>query len=244
MRRRWVGVWLCGLALAATMPVSAQSVPVQSVDDLVAKNLQSKGGIDKLKSVQSIKQTSKISMAQGGGPETVIVYSKRPNFVRQEISVAGKQVVMAFDGKTPWGINPIVGMAAPFVVMGPQADAIRQQSDFDGPLLDYKARGYRLELVGLETVGGRQLQHLRLIDTKGQVQHYYLDPETGLEARITFATDTGEFEQELSDYRDVDGLKVPFSIKFLANGVQQSLVSVQKVEVNVKLDDAMFRMPK
>lgn len=244
MRRRWVGVWLCGLALVATMPVSAQSVQsAQAVDDLVAKNLQSKGGIEKLKSINSIKQTSRIAMAQGS-PETVVVYSKRPNLVRQEISVAGKQVVMAYDGKTPWGINPIVGMTAPFVVMGPQADAIRQQSDFDGPLLDYKGRGYHLELVGLETVSGRQLQHLRLIDTKGQVQHYYLDPDTGLEARITFATDTGQFEQELSDYRDVDGLKVPFSIKFLANGVQQSVVTVQKVEVNLKLDDAMFKMPQ
>jgi outer membrane lipoprotein-sorting protein len=241
MRRRWVGVLLSGLAFVAAMRVSAQTVP--SVDDLVAKNLQSKGGIEKLKSIQSIKQTSRISMPQGG-PETIVVYSKRPNLVRQEIAVAGKQVVMAYDGKTPWGINPIVGVTTPFVVMGPQADAIKQQSDFDGPLLDYKAHGYRLELVGLETVSGRQLQHLRLIDTKGQVQHYYLDPETALEARITFATDTGEFEQELSDYRDVDGLKVPFSIKFLANGVQQSVVTVQKVELNPKLDDAMFRMPK
>jgi len=238
-RRSFMGI-VCGLALLALVPVP---VSAQSVDEIVARNLQAKGGLDKLRSIQTIRQTSKVLMPQGTS-ETVVVLSKRPNLLRQEITVGGKKVVFAFDGKTAWAVNPLVGVGTPVVVMGPQAEAIRQQSDFDGPLVDYRARGSKLELVGLETVNGRQLHHLRLIDKNGQTQHYYLDPETGLEARITFATEGGEFEQEFSDYRDVDGIKVPFSVRMLANGVAQSTFTVQKVEFNAKFDDAIFKIPK
>jgi outer membrane lipoprotein-sorting protein len=225
----------------------ATSAWAQSVDEIVARNVEAKGGLERLRAVQTVKQTSKLTMSNSD--MTLIVYAKRPNLVRQEITIVSRaggpgpqKVINSYDGKTAWMINPMAGSTSPIAVMGPQADAIREQSDFDGPLVDYKTRGYRLDFVGTETVNGRRAHHLRLTDRAKRVQHLYLDAETGLESKIIITTDNGSVEQELTDYRDVEGVKVPFSIRTTANGVQQSVLTIEKVEFNVKIDDAIFKL--
>ena len=239
MHRRVLGV----LITAAAIVVPATAAHAQTVDELVAKNVQAKGGMDKLKSVQSLKQTGKVSFQ--GVDATQIVYAKRPNLLRQELNMKGQLVIMAFDGRTPWMINPMLGAGAPIAMSGPQADMIRDQSSFDGPLIDYKAKGYLLEIVALETLGDRKVHHLKLTDKNRQVQHCYLDAETGLEVKLVSQNEIGQsFEQEMSDYRDVDGIKIPFSIRTLSNGVVQGQITVEKVEFNVRIDDAIFRMPR
>jgi outer membrane lipoprotein-sorting protein len=97
-------------------------------------------------------------------------------------------------------------------------------------------------LAGIETQAGRRVYHLQVTDKSGQAQQIYLDAETGLETRIVTQGAGGTFEQDLSDYRDVSGIKVPFSIRMVANGVQQSAITVSKVEFNVPLDDRLFKM--
>ncbi len=231
------------VAVLALFVVGAgRSAVAQTVDELIARNLEAKGGLAKMRSIQTVKQTRRFNLQGMEAP--VVMYSKRPNLVRQEISTAGRLVVMAFDGTTPWIVNPLTGSSAAIAVLGPQADAIRQESDFDGPLVDYRSKGTTIDLVGTETAGKSKVYHLKMTSKSGVVQHYYLDAETYLEVRLVTETDTGNIEQELSDYRDVDGLKIPFRIRTLANGVVQSETRVDAVEFNVKIDDAIFRMPR
>jgi outer membrane lipoprotein-sorting protein len=215
----------------------------QTPDELVARNVKAKGGMDKLRSVQTVKQTGRVSMQ--GFEAKQVIYAKRPNLLRQELNMGGQLVIMAFDGRTPWMINPHLGAVAPITMSGPPADMIRDQSSFDGPLIDYKEKGSLLDLVGLETLGDRKVHHLKLTDKNRQVQHVYLDAETGLEVKLVSQNEIGQsFEQELSDYRDVEGVQIPFSIRTFANGVQQGQIVVEKVEFNVKIDDTIFRMPR
>ena len=212
-----------------------------TVDELVAKNIQSKGGLEKLRAIQTMKQTSRVSMQNMNG--TMVVYGKRPNLIRQEFSFSGETVLQVFDGTAAWMINPFAGAKDPLVITGPQADAIKEQSDFESPFVDYKEKGYRIELIGTETTAGRRLHHLKVTSLKQRVQHCYLDADTGLEARIVSESPAGLLEQELSDYRDVDGIKVPFSIRTLSAGVPMMSITVEKVEINPKIDDAIFKTP-
>jgi outer membrane lipoprotein-sorting protein len=239
MHRCVVAVALSALALLG----QASSALAQTADELVAKNIQAKGGMDKLRAVQSIKQVGRVNIQGIEGKQTL--YAKRPNMLRQEIDLKGQVVVMAFDGKTPWMLNPLLGSVAPIAMSGPPADMIRDQSSFDGPLVDYKNKGSVLELVGLETLGERKVHHLKLTDKNRQLQHVYLDAETFLETKLTSQNELGQtFEQELSDFRDVEGIKIPFSIRTLANGIQQGQITVESVEFNVKIDDGIFKMPR
>ena len=231
------------LALAAACALAVSGLAAQqSVDDLIAKNLEAKGGAAKLGAVQSIKQVSSFSMS--GMAATMTVYTKRPNRVRQEVKIAGQTVISAFDGVTTWIVNPMVGSDKPIAVTGPQADMLREQGDFDGPLVDYKTKGYTVEFVGAETLGDRKVNHLKLVTPSRQVVHLYLDATTNLEARRQTEVDSMKLEQELGDYRPVEGVMIPFHIRLLVNGVPQSEMKVESVQFNVTMDDAIFRMPK
>jgi len=138
-------------AVAVAMLVLGRSASAQTVDELIARNTEAKGGLAKMRSIQTMRQARRMSLQGMEAP--VVVYAKRPNMVRQEIQMGGRLVVMAFDGNTPWIVNPNTGTPGAIAVMGPQADAMRQDSDFDGPLLDYRTKGTTIELVGAETAG-------------------------------------------------------------------------------------------
>lgn len=232
-----------GIAVAVLVGLAATlSATTQSVDEIIARNLEAKGGLARMRAIQTVKQTRRMNLQ--GMDTPVIAYAKRPNMVRQEISAAGKLIVMAYDGVTPWTVNPLTGQNGAIQVMGPQAAAIRQDSDFDGPLVDYRDKGTTVELIGTEPLGARKAYHLKVTAKTGVVQHYYLDTETALEVKLTTETESGTVEQDLEDYRDVEGIKIPFLIRTIVNGVKQGEIKVEKVEFNIKIDDAIFRMPK
>jgi len=227
----WTVIVLAGARLAA-----------QELSDIVAKNLQAKGGADKLQAVQTMKQTAHVTFQ--GMTGAVTVYGKRPNLVRQEISLAGQTIVNAFDGTTAWTINPFRGSPDPVAVSGAQAADIRMQSDFDSPLVNYQSKGYALELVGVETIAGKKAYHLKLTNKDGRLQQLYVDTETNLEMKIVSDTQAGAIENELSDYRDVNGLKLPFAMRTLSAGAVMGTIAVDTIEINPKVDDSIFRMPK
>jgi outer membrane lipoprotein-sorting protein len=242
MNRRSMGALVLAVFAVAGVGAGAQ----QSVDDIIAKNLQAKGGLEKMKAVQTLKQTSHVTVMTPGGSfeATLVMYGKRPNLTRQEMNMAGQMTVSAFDGQVAWQVSPMMGVTTPTQVTGPQADAIKEQSDFDGPLVDYKTKGYTIELVGTEPMGDRKAYHLKLTGKDQRVQHCYVDVETSLEAKVVSESPMGPIEQQLSDYRDVDGMKLPFMIRSLVAGSEQAKIQVEKVEINVKFDDGIFKMPK
>ncbi len=237
MSRRTLTVLACAVVVLAGARLAAQTV-----DDIIAKNLQAKGGADKLQAVQSMKQKSHVTFQ--GMTGTIVLYGKRPNLVRQEIQVAGQTIVNAFDGTTAWSINPLTGSTDPVTVSGPQAEDIKMQSEFDSPLVNYKAKGSELELVGTETIGGRQAFHLKLTSKDHRVQHVYVDTETNLEIKISGESSVGVIDNELSDYRDVNGLKLPFMLRTLSAGMFLGQIAVDSIEINPKIDDAIFKLPK
>jgi len=128
------------------------------------------------------------------------------------------------------------------------ADLARAQAEFDSVLLDYKEKGHRVELVGKETDEGHAVYHLRVTRKGGEVQQYFLDADTGIERKITStlkgpAGETATATIEFGDFREVNGLMAPFTIKNILDGRLISQVTVSKVEFNVPVDDTLFQMP-
>jgi hypothetical protein len=232
--------------LAVVVGVGATAVGFaapQSVDELVAKNIAAKGGLTRLTEIQTIKRVATVTMP-GGVTATQTNWLKRPNLSRQESVIGGQLVVNAFDGVTPWIVNPFAGPPTPIAITGAHAEAIREQSDFDGRLVGFRAKGYSITLAGAETIDGRRLHHLRVTAPSGQVSHMYLDAATGLEVKEPMEVSGTRFEQQFDDYRTVDGVTEAFQIRMLVNGVVQSEIRVTSVEFNVKVDDAIFRIPR
>jgi outer membrane lipoprotein-sorting protein len=234
-------------ALAFLVFLTAAAASAQTVDEIIARNLEAKGGAEKWKSVSSVKMIGRISMQGTELPLTV--YAKRPNFNRQEIVLQDKQLVQAFDGTTAWMINPMMGGDTPQALPGPAAEMMRNSADFDGALVDYKAKGHTVELVGNEKLDATEVYHLKVTMKGGHVQHYYLDAKSGIELKTVADIDMGTgqkqaLETEMSNYQSVNGIMIPHTVKQSVNGKPVVQMTIDKVEFNSAIDDEMFRMPK
>lgn len=225
-------------ALAFALPARAQTA-----DQIVALNIEAKGGAAKLKSISSVKITGRLSMQGGEAP--MVVYAKRPNFLRQELTVPAGKAVTAYDGTMAWVIPP--GGSVAREVTGPQADGMRSSAEFDTPLLDYAAKGYTVAVVGKEKVRDADTHHITLTRKDGKVEHYYIDARTGLELKRAVEIDSGAgkqmLESELTNYKSVDGLMVPHTMKQTVNGAPVMEMNIETFEFNPPVDNALFKMP-
>lgn len=237
---------LAGLALAALVAVPASA---QTVDEIIAKNLQARGGLDALKAVSTVRLTGTMS-AGPAGDAPFVMEQRRPNLMRMQITIpGGTTVVSGFDGKTAWQVNPMMGSAEPQVLPEQQSKMVAEQADFDGPLVDYKAKGNTVELVGKDKVDGRDAYKLKLTTKGGNTVFVYIDAERFLEIRseskTSFQGQEMESESVLSDYRPEGGLMMPHVIEAGAKGSPQRMKrTIQKVEINVPIDDARFSAPR
>jgi outer membrane lipoprotein-sorting protein len=236
MHRRASRILVALLAAAAVAPLAAQSA-----DDIVTQHLNAKGGLERLKAVSSIRQTSE--MTRDGLTMSMVIFAKRPNLARQELTIKGQTIVQVFDGTTAWMINPLLsGSSEPVALTGPDADLTKEQATFDSPLVDYKARGTTVELVGTEDAAGKKVHHLKVTTKSGRVQDVYIDAATGLESRVVTQTPQGTVDQQFSDFRDVEGVKIPFTIRTQIGSVGTIDIKVLKAEINPPLDDALFKV--
>jgi len=241
MRRRL----LTGLALGVliALPVSAQTV-----DDLIAKNLQAKGGLQKLKAVQAARLTG--TMTVGPGMEAPFVLEfKRPNQMRLDFTLQGMTGTQAYDGKTGWMLMPFSGRKDPEPMPTEVLKQAEEQADFDGPLVDYQAKGNKVELVGKEKVEGSDAYKLKVTLKNGDIRYIYLDADQYLEIKVEGKTTIRGSEVEnstsIGDYKEVGGLMLPYAMETTQAGSPQSQkMTIEKIELNVPIDDARFKMPE
>jgi outer membrane lipoprotein-sorting protein len=231
-----------GMALMSA-PAGAQT---PTADELVAKNLAARGGLEKIQALNTARIAGNLN-AQGMDM-TLTVVSKRPNKMRQEVTVKDQKMITAFDGTIVWSINPMMGGTSPQVLEGAQADMIRTQAVFFSPLVGYKERGDTLEVVGPATVDGAKAWNLKLTRKDGKSMNLLLDAETGLERQWTATMDQGGMTMEvqtiITDHQVTDGLQVARSMRTMMGGQQVATMSITSVEFNVPVEDAVFVMPK
>lgn len=242
MFRKLFVLVLAVMALPAVTPARAASV-----DEIVAKHFEAQGGTDKIKAIKSWRFTGKMTLGQGmEAPFTM--ERVRPAKTRLEFTFSGMTGIRAFDGKSGWQVMPFMGSKDPEPFTAEEnADAI-EDSDFDGPLMDWKAKGNTVELVGTEPVEGADAYKLKVTRKSGKVEYFYLDTETYLtvkqEATRKMRGTDVEGESYLSDYKEVNGILVPYTMSQGMKGSDhRQTMTFEKVEANVDVPEADFAMP-
>ena len=230
------------LSLAFLCCVQASA---QTVDDLIKKNIEAHGGVQKLKAVKTMKATGKITPQ--GLEIPITLQQKRPGMVRMDATFQGKSLVQAYDGETAWKIDPFQGNSDPEKVAGDDLKDLQEQADLDGPLVDYKQKGHTVELIGKEDMEGTPVYKLKLTLKNGDVRNIYIDAENYLELKVTSKRKTpgGEIDvdQYMGNYKSVNGLMFPFSIDTRVKGQSVNQITIDKIEMDVAVDDAIFKMP-
>ncbi|UXI68043.1 hypothetical protein [Tahibacter amnicola] len=233
--------------LAALAAGSAQAI---SVDELVAKNIEARGGLAKIQAIQSLRLTGRTQFSGGGFSVELgfLQLQKRGDKFRAENSLQGLTAVSAYDGKDAWQIQPFQGRKDPEKLSADQAKSFAQQADIDGPLVDWRGKGHKVEYLGLEDVDGTPAHKLKVARADGDTQFIYLDPDYFLEIRVsTISVVRGvenEQENDLGNYEAVNGVFVPFSIESGPKGQPKGQkLTIEKAEANVEIDDAVFSLP-
>jgi hypothetical protein len=233
---------LPGLLAGAVLAVPALA---QTVDEVIAKSFEARGGLDRLRAVQSIRVTGRMSM--GPTEASIVVERKRPGSIRAEVTVRGERAVQAWDGVTAWGIPP-TGSGRPEALPAEAASAMADEADVDGPLVDYRAKGHQVTLLGRQMLDGGDAYKIEIRKKDGAVETHFLDARSYLTVRIegkrTVRGTLVEGESILGDYREAGGILWPYSIKSGARGnPEKQTLTVEKIEVDPALDDARFKMP-
>ena len=233
----------CALLVAVAAPAAAQTV-----DEVIAKSFAAQGGLDKIRGITSVRMTGR--MVVGPGMEAPIVLEmKRPKAMRIDISIQGVTIVQAYDGTEAWMLNPMTGRSTAELMPPDLTKMAEEQADMDGPLMDYKAKGHTVELLGKETAEGTECFKLKVTEKDGDVTFFYLDTDTCLtvkqETRRTLRGTEVEAETIVGDWKDVGGMLFPHSIDSGQKGnPQRQKMTIEKIEVNVPLDSIRFKMPK
>ena len=235
-----------GIVLAAVSCLSIFTYS-QTAEELVNKNIQAKGGIEKMKAIHSVRITGKLN-GGGGFTAATVQENQRPNLVRETFALQGMTAVSAYDGTTGWQIQPFGGHKDPEFMGEDDLKDLLLDADFDGPLVDYKEKGNTVEFLGHDVVDGDDALRLKVTLKDGDIIYYYLDPDTFLEIRKEVTEfirgSVRESVIEMGSYKPVAGVMFPYSISqgSKANPVAQT-TTVEKIEVNVNINPADFAVP-
>ncbi len=235
------------LLTCAVLALAGPRLGAQTVDEIIAKNVAARGGLEKVKAVQSLRMTGTIAIGPGMHAP-LLLEIKRGGRMRSEVTVDGKVGVQTFDGTSGWAFMPFMGQTEPQPLPAEAVKDAQEQADLDGPLVDYRTKGHRVDLVGKDQAAGVDAYRLRVTLKSGSVRDIWIDAASWLEIRgegsRTMDGRVVESETTLSDYREVGGLQLPHRVEGGPKGrsEKQALV-ISKIEVDPVIDDGRFGKP-
>ncbi len=254
--RHFCGKLVCTSSEATSMPTTTKLLfaaaftailSAQTAEELVDRNLQAKGGVEKIKAIRTLRATGKLQ--QGGFTVQVATDSMAPNLLRQNFTIQGMTQIQAYDGNVGWKISPFEGRKDPQLMGEEELREIVEDADFYGPLVDYRAKGNKIEYIGKDTVDGDDVHRLKVTLKNGDIYYYYLDPETFLEIRtekVQFIRGAvRESVIECGSYKLVAGVYMPFTYEVGSkqNPESRSKITYDRIEPGVTLDPAEFKLP-
>ncbi len=234
------------LAALTFLPCAASG---QTVDDILEKYINARGGLAKIRSIQS----ERISGTMIFSPELqgpFVIERERPLKLHMEVTVGRDTLVRVYDGKSAGWIYSSFG-TNPGVQPMSENDLrnILDQADFEGPFISYKAKGNQLEFLGKTTVEGKPAYKIKLTNKNGDVSYFSFDAATYLIIRWQGTSKNSEGKEVSSEtffrnYREVDDIEYPFLIESSSPEAGQSQkIIADKIEINVSISESRFRKP-
>jgi outer membrane lipoprotein-sorting protein len=235
------------LAILSIVYVNAQTLSLQ---EILKKHFEAVGQ-EKLAKVTTVKMTGKMQMQGMEFPFSV--YLKRPDKVRVEANIQGSTMIQAYNGKVGYMIAPWTGSSDPQDVNEDQLKDFKDQADIDGKLFDYVKKGSTLELIGNEDMEGTKVYKLKLTEkavkegVDPDISYFFIDAENFVILKITSKRNMGgnvmEVDSYTSNYKQVDGIAMPYSSESKVQGNSVNQITVDKITFNEDMADGLFEKP-
>ena len=235
--------------VAVLMMAAAPAAFAYSAAELAAKNVEAKGGLEKLNALQSMRLEGKLRVNGDSIELGFVTLVKGPHSIRYEATLQALTQVQAYDGTQAWQINPFQGRKDPEKLSADDAKGLGEDAaDFAGPLVDYQKKGYTLDYLGTEDIDGTDAYKLRVTRANGDITYVYLDPDAFLEIRtVNRRIEHGVPNETITDYGDyekVSGVYVALAREFWTKGSNDhQKIQYEKAQANVTADDGQFSFP-
>jgi hypothetical protein len=259
--------------LGAADTSTKATAPQLSVAQIVEKNATARGGLERWRTLQTLEMKGKMQAGGNKRPTIPVPGTKvghevrvprppeqaelpflmelhRGRKQRLEIQFNGQTAVQVYDGSQGWKVRPFLNRHEVEKYTPDELKAAAQQSDIDGFLIDYAAKGSKVDLAGVDQVEGRNAYRLNVTDKNGYSRHVWVDAENFLESKVegTPRRLDGKYHPTaiyLRNYRSVNGLMMPYLMETTVEGVRDTeKIQIEEIVSNPKLDDSRFAMPR
>ena len=224
---------LAAIVLAA-LPVAAAT---PTAEELIAKNLEARGGAAKLQAIKSMHTVGTIRVG-GGLDAKVESWTVALEKYRSDFSLQGMTAIQSWDGSDAWVVRPFGGRKEPQKLSADDSKDLVDAADLAGPFVDWQGKGSKVEYLGTEDIDGTDAHKVRVTLKNGDSKYVYLDPDAFLEIRVvSHRMIRGQDEVatvDLGEYEKVDGIYFPFEI---------GRNHLDKIELNPAMDAKMFAFP-
>jgi outer membrane lipoprotein-sorting protein len=253
---------------------ASMSAPRLTATQIIEKNVGARGGLTAWRSVKMLSMTGKMDAGGDSRPALPVpggkkaraqmppprpteqaqlpftIELKRPRKTRVEIQFNGQTAIQAYDGTNGWKLRPFLNRHEIESFTPDELKLAALESDLDGPLIDYAAKGSKVELVGTELIEGRNCYNLKVTDKSSHTRHVWVDAENFLETKMEGNARRLDGRSHpvaiyFRDYRSVNGLMIPHLLETVVEGVKQKeKIQIETVALNPKLEDSLFERPR
>jgi hypothetical protein len=282
MSRRILVVCLClsFAALRAAATDNSRAHASLSAAQIVDKNVAARGGLQAWRGVEALLMSGRLDAGGNNRPtlpmpgqkeaqkvarqrpaEQVqlpfVIDLKRPRKMRVELQFNGQTAIQVFDGTHGWKLRPFLNRREVEPYTAEELKSASSEAELDGFLVDYAAKGTKVELDGMEKVENRDTYKLKLTLKNGQAIHLWIDAETFLETKLEGNPRRldGKYhpvEIYYRDFRSLNGLMIPYLLETVVQNVagvkdprsMAERIMIEKVVVNPKLDETLFLKPQ
>jgi outer membrane lipoprotein-sorting protein len=242
------------ILFSLTIFIASTALYAQTADEIIDNYFENTGGVDNWRALKGMKTLA--SVTQQGMEIPITMISLKDGRQLMKLELQGKEIVQqAFDGTVAWGHN-FMTMEAEKSDDEATENLKRESKDFPDPFLDYKQKGYSIELLGKETVEGTECFKIqltkkpKLVDGAdvANISYYFFDTENFVPIVVETEIVTGQMKGKISrstfsDYQEVDGLYFPFSFSQGIKDMGSQTINFSSIELNPEIDEAIFKIP-
>ncbi|MEB8329151.1 outer membrane lipoprotein-sorting protein [Flavobacteriaceae bacterium KMM 6897] len=242
------------ISIAALLFSFLAPVQAQTADEILANYFENIGGLEKIKSIKGVKMTAKVS--QGGMEIPLEILQLNDGRQMTVINFQGKEIKQGvFDGNVLWSHN-FMTMKAEKSDAEATANFKLNSNDFPDSFIDYKEKGYTVELMGKETMDGAETFKIKLVkepvmidgNQEDDVSFYYFDTENFVPIAVQSEVKSGPgkgmtSEVTMSDYQEVEGIYFPFSMTQGVKGQPGSPLTIESIVLNPSVEEGAFAFP-
>jgi outer membrane lipoprotein-sorting protein len=245
MKRIPVTLTVLGLAIGLSIASAAAQDKAQQIKEgkkIWGKLIDAMGGRERLLKIKDTKASSDVTMFKRNISGSLVVYQKG-NKMRQDIQLMGMAMTQAFNGETAWITNPQTGAALD--MPEPMLGEFKREAISNAALISPDKYDVIFTSEGQKTVGNKKYIILKMTYKDGHKNTIYLDPATYLPYKtvnlgLTDYLEKTERETITSEYRDVEGTRVPFSVKIIEAGKDYMTITLKEYKYNSNLEDSLF----